>query len=136
MDEGKFSLSSGKWDADIFGNCKFDFIIDKLMDSPPTHKNQPYAKTAMSTIFSNVTHSYTHSPCSASITSAHSLLNTTNPILATGHHSTSQSITPIHTPNTLEAIPPSDTSYKNSENPLPLPQHPPPQHYHYTRPWN
>ena len=57
----------------------------------------------MSTIFSNVTHSYTHSPCSASITSAHSLLNTTNPILATGHYSTSQSKTPIHTPITLEA---------------------------------
>lgn len=102
LDEGKFSLSGGNLDAAIFGNDKFDFIIDKLMDSPPTHKTQPYAKTTMSTIFSNVTYSYTHSPCSTSTTSAHSLLNTTNPILATGHHSTSQSITPIPTPITLE----------------------------------
>ena len=110
LDEEMILLNGDEPDDSLLGfeleenweNChlpiKLYSIINKLMDSSPTHKNQPYTKTTMTTISSNVAHSSIHPSSSTSTTTVHSLVNTTTPILVTGHHSTCQNITPIHTP--------------------------------------
>ena len=60
LDEEIIFFSGSESEHDLFGNDEFDSIIKKLFDILPTHKNQLYTKTTMTTISSNVTHQPTY----------------------------------------------------------------------------
>ena len=100
LEEDIISLRGGESDHDLLGfdleknlenNCpplKLYSIIDELMDNPQTNhnKNQPYTKTIMSTIFSDISHSLN----GTTTTTEHSILDSAIPVLTASHHDTRQ----------------------------------------------